>query len=143
VRGDPNRLFLDDDGPFYVPGIRATYYVPFSGDPDLLKCRPSAFSSIVPAVNDIDDHELVFSYQRGDTNVAGTKEHFERDLATLKEYAEWVRRDTRAFNETLPSIAQQRVAARQTRRREMQQGAKSLSAPIRRASQAAWRLPRR
>jgi hypothetical protein len=134
VSGDPNRFLFDHDGPIYVPGIRATYYVPFSGDQDLLRCQPSTFSTVLPAVDEIHDHELVFSYQRADTNVAGTKEHFERDLSTLKEYAEWVRRDTRTFNETLSSIAQQRVAARQTRLREMQQGAESLGVPIRRAN---------
>jgi len=102
----------------------------------LFKGRPSTFSTVFPAVDSIHDQEWVFSYARGDTNVVGTKEHFERDLSTLKEYAEWVRRDSRAFNETLPSVARQRVESRQARLREMQQGAESLGVPIRRATSA-------
>lgn len=132
VSGDLNRLFFDHEGPFRVPGIRATYYVPFSGDPDLLKCRPSTFSTVLTAVDSICGHELSLSYDRGDTNVAATKEQFERDLSTLRQYVEWVRHDTRNFNERLPPIALLRVAARQTRLREMQQGAESLGVPIRR-----------
>ncbi len=137
VSGDPNRLFFDHQGPFYVPGIRATYYVPFSGDPYLLKCRPSTYSTMLPAVDNINGHELVFSYERGDTNVAATKEQFERDLSTLRQYVEWVRHDSRRFNESLPPIALQRVAARQTRLREMQQGTESLGVPIRRANRVS------
>ena len=53
VSGDPNRFFLDHDRPFYVPGIRATYHVPFTGDHNLFKCRPSTFSTVLPAVDSV------------------------------------------------------------------------------------------
>jgi hypothetical protein len=137
VSGDPNRLFFDHVGPHYVQGIRVTYYIPFSGDSELFKCRPSTYSTLLPAVDGIDDHELVLSYERGDTNVAATKVQYEQDLSTLRQYLEWVRSDARTFNETLPSIALQRVAARQNRLREMQQGTESLGVSIRRAPPAS------
>ena len=137
VSGDPNRFFFDHVGPFYVPGIRATYFVPFTGEPDLFKCRPSTFSTVLPSVDDIHDHDLIFSYERGDTNVAETKRQFERDLSTLKEYLEWVRRDVRTFNETLLPIARQSITARQARISEMRQGIESLGVPIRRAHSAS------
>src|SRR6266478_5728839 len=133
VSSDPNRLFFDHHGPFYVPGIRATYYVPFSGDAELFKCRPSSFSTSVPAVDNIDDGELVFSYERGDTNVTATKEQFERDLSVVRQHLEWVRRDSKGANEKLPTVALEYVKARQVRLREMRQGAESLGVAIRRA----------
>ena len=147
VSGDPNRLLFDHEGPFYVAGIRARYYVPFRGDSDLLKCRPSTYSTMLPAVEEIGGQEVVISYERGDTNVAATKQEFDRDLSHIKQYLEWVRSDCQTFNASLPVLALQRVAARQVRLREMRQGADSLGVPIRRQtsqvsagpSQWSWR----
>lgn len=107
--------------------------MPFTGDPDLFKCRPSTYTSVLPAVDVLRKNELVLAYERGDTNVAGTKEHFNRDLSTIKEYLEWVRRDAQMLNESLPAVALQAVTARQTRLREVAQSSASLGVQIRRA----------
>jgi hypothetical protein len=137
VSRDPNRHFFDG-GPHYAPGIRAKYYVPFTGDPELLRCRPSTYSTMLPAVDKIDGQELVLCYERGDTNVTATKAQFERDLSHIKQYLGWwVWTDSRTFNACLPPMALQHVAARQTRVREMRQGADSLGVPIRRAIQVS------
>jgi len=132
VSGDRNRAFFGP-GPFCAPGIRATYFVPFTGDVDLFKCRPSTTTSILAAVDSVQKNELVLAYERGDTNVAATKEGFDRDLSTIREYLGWVRRDAQVLNESLPAVAMQAVAARQTRLREVAQSSASLGVPIRRA----------
>jgi hypothetical protein len=36
-------------GPHYVPGIRASYYVPFAGDPDMFKVKPTTWTTVIPA----------------------------------------------------------------------------------------------
>jgi hypothetical protein len=41
VSGDRQRAIFDRSRPFYMPGFRVTYYVPFRGDKDLLKCQPN------------------------------------------------------------------------------------------------------
>jgi lambda repressor-like predicted transcriptional regulator len=141
VSADHSRHVFDRSKPFRIPGIRATYYVPFTGERELLKCRPSTYTTVPPAVDAVREKELVLVYERPDTNVAGTKQGFEGDLATLKKYIGWVERDTVAFNETLPQLARERVAARQARVREMPQGAESLGVPIRRANSGTSPAP--
>ena len=44
VSGDRQRAIFDRSRPFYMPGFRVTYYVPFRGDTDLLKCQPNTFA---------------------------------------------------------------------------------------------------
>lgn len=61
---DPRRFIGDWDEPFYVSGIRATYFLPYTGDGDLFKCKPSTFPTVIPAVTDLLQDELVFAVER-------------------------------------------------------------------------------
>lgn len=85
VSGDPNRAIFRG-GPFHAPGIRATYFIPFTGDRDLFKCRPNTYTTVLPAVNEVRRNELVLIFERGDTNVVATKEFFDRELSQIKKY---------------------------------------------------------
>ena len=80
VSHDPRRFIRDRDEPFFVSGIQATYFVPYAGDGDLFKCQPSTFTTVIPAVTDLLQDELVFAVERPDQNVAATKQAFEREL---------------------------------------------------------------
>ena len=44
VSQDRNRYISDRSGPFYVKGTSNIFYVPFSGDENLFKCKPSTFT---------------------------------------------------------------------------------------------------
>jgi len=86
VSHDPRRFIRDRDEPFHVPGIRATYFVPYRGDGQLFKFQPSTFTTVVPAVTDLLEDELVFRIERADQDVAATKAAFDRVLsASLHE----------------------------------------------------------
>jgi len=76
--GDFNRAFLGP-GPHFVPGIRATYYVPYRGERDLFKCKPSTWTTVIPAAK-LGNHELKFTFERADENVGATKLAFEHEL---------------------------------------------------------------
>ena len=41
---------FDSDRPVYVTGTRFTFYVPFTGDSDLFRCKPSTYSLSLPTV---------------------------------------------------------------------------------------------
>ena len=76
--GDFNRAFFGP-GPHFVPGIRATYYVPYRGERDLFKCKPSTWTTVIPAAELAND-ELKFTFERADENVGATKLAFEQEL---------------------------------------------------------------
>ena len=133
VSHDPGRFIRDRDEPFYVPGIRATYFVPYAGDGDLFKCQPSTFTTVIPAVTDLLQDELVFAVARPDQNVAATKQAFEGELNRVKEYLAWVRQDAATFNASLPADARRWLTTRRERLAQMDQGVQSLGVPIRKA----------
>jgi hypothetical protein len=133
VSGDWQRGIVDRSRPFYIPGFRVTYYVPFRGDKDLLTCAPSTYTTTRPAVDTLGDHELELVYELSDTNIAGTKARFDHDLAEIKQYLGWVRQNAETFNQSLPAEALRLVTARQARLLAVQQSAGSMSVPIRRA----------
>ncbi len=132
VSHDPTRFILDRDEPFYVPGIRAAYFVPYTGDGQLFKCQPSTFTTVIPAITDLLEDELVFAVERADQNVAATKQAFEGELNRVKEfYLAWVRQDAATFNASLPADARRWLTTRRTRLAQMDQGVQSLGVPIR------------
>lgn len=141
VSYDPRRFVVDRDEPFYVPGIRATYYVPYRGDGQLFKCQPSTFTTVIPAVTDLRRDELVFVVERTDQNVAATKTAFEGELDRVKEYLAWVRRDAEAFNASLPQDARRWLESRRQRLAQMEKGVQSLGVPIRRSGRTAVAAP--
>jgi len=42
VSRDPNRFIRDPSKPFHIKGTAITLHVPFDGDQELFKCRPSS-----------------------------------------------------------------------------------------------------
>lgn len=129
--GDFSRAFVGP-GPHYVPGIRATYYVPYTGEREMFRCRPSTFTTVLPAA-ELKPGELRFVYERTDQNVAGTKQSFDHDLREVKRYLGWLEENANSFNDSLPPLARQAVAARRQRLAEMDRGTQSLGVPIRRS----------
>ena len=84
VSYDHNRVFIGP-GPHYVDGLEVTYHLPFSGDPDLFKCKPNRYNYNPPRVV-LRLGELTFPYDSADRDVAGTKKSFDDDLTTIKEW---------------------------------------------------------
>jgi len=85
VSQDFRRAVFDRSRPFYVDGVRVTYYVPFKGDTELLQCRPNAFSFNPPHAR-IAGPELAFDYDRADRDVTATKAVFAQDLSNVRQW---------------------------------------------------------
>ena len=64
VSQDFNRAIFDRSKPFYIDGIRVSYYVPFTGDVTLFKCKPNQFSFSLPHAQ-VEGGELIFEYDCG------------------------------------------------------------------------------
>jgi hypothetical protein len=122
-------------GPTYAPGIRVSYYVPYSGDREMFHCTASTRNLSLRPV-ELGNGELIFTYQRTDQDVLATQPEFDRELAQIKGSLEWLRQDCRGFNASLPAQARDLIMARRTRLVEMTQGIRDLGVPIRRAATA-------
>jgi hypothetical protein len=134
VTGD-FRFAAFDDGPTYVSGIRASYYVPFSGERELFY-RAASSRNISMRPVELGKDELEFTYERPDQDVGATKVEFEKELAQIKQTLGWLENDFRPFNVSLQGLARGVIVARKTRIEQMTQGVQSLGVPIRRATVA-------
>ena len=105
---------FDEEGPVHAPGIRATYFVPFTGDGELFKCAPSTFTTVHPFA-ELGNQELRLTVERPDQDVAATKKWFEEELSRTKQYLGWVRENATQFNTSLPQTARQRITGRKSR----------------------------
>ena len=122
-------------GPHYVPGISATFYVPFVGDAEMFKCKPSTWTTVIPA-GEIKGNELLFRFVRPGEDVAEAKKAFDEELSRVKQYLGWLARDAEAFNQSLASAAREMVIQRRGRLEKLDQGTGGLGIPIRRATPA-------
>ena len=102
---------FDRDGPYHITGTRLTFYLPFTGDPQLFKCRPSTFTLNAPRAA-VGANELVFVYDRTTQDAPNIKVEFERDKENLKASLGWVAHDVEEFNSTTRGKARQLINAR-------------------------------
>lgn len=95
----------------YVTGTKLTFYIPFEGDQNLFKCRPSTFNYNPPRA-DVRNGELCMVYERTASDVSNIQSEFKRELENLKEYLSWITRDVTPFNTSVLGKARQRIEAR-------------------------------
>jgi hypothetical protein len=113
ISRDPMRMITDRSRPFHIPGTTVTYHVPFRGEADLFKLRPSTWSMSLPGAA-VSDGELQISATVPTPVPASLKGELDGELAKNRQFAAWVNADVAAFNDRLEGLAL--TAA--TRRRE-------------------------
>lgn len=128
VSYDRNRVFFGP-GPHYVDGLEITYNLPFSGDPSLFECRPSQFTAVSPRAV-LRPGELTFPYDSADRDVGGTKESFDEDLATIKQWLGWQARQIAEHNASLVDRVRSAVIARRAELSKTQSDLLALGIPI-------------
>ncbi|MDE0368574.1 MAG: hypothetical protein OXI84_00365 [bacterium] len=91
---------FDTSRPTYVTGTRISFYIPFTGDPQLFDCRPSRFymNSLRGRVQ---DNEILFVYDRTTQDVTNVNSDFERDQSLLREYIDWSGSDIEQYNSSI------------------------------------------
>ena len=124
---------FDRSRPTYVTGTRITFYVPFSGDPQLFKCRPSTFNFNPPRA-DVRGNELVFVYDRTIQDAPNIKNEFERDRKSVKDYVGWITSDVQKFNSTIRQQATQQIRGRREKVLQDRGIVQDLGFPLKRRS---------
>ena len=117
-------------GPSQVTGTQLTFYVPFTGDPELFHCRPSRRRMGLPAPS-IRNNELVFTYETKD-RAPGVNETFKADLEQIQIHAARVNEAVKPFNDALPERARQLLDARRTKLLQDRNLVEGIGFPIRR-----------
>lgn len=95
----------------HTPATTLRFFVPFTGNAHLFRCRASTFLSTPPRA-DIRDGELVLTYTRVDHDALAARAEFDRDLGEIKSCLEWTERDVAPFNQSVTEKARQHIEAR-------------------------------
>ena len=132
--------FDEPSGPASPSGTRIEYRVPFTGDHDLLECRPSKPELDAPYAT-VRSNELAFLYVQLRDAPDTVQKDFEGDLECLKKYLAWIARDLDKFNSSIRQKARDRITARHQELHDHQQLAERLGFPTRRATDVADALP--
>ena len=127
----------DYERPALRKGTRFTVIVPFTGNPQLLKCQPHTAMNGAPPDAAITADRLAFAYDLLPDEADSFTGKFNRDLASLKKYLGQIACDLDAFKSSLREPVRQRIRARQQKLLHDRQVAESLGIQSRRAADIA------
>ena len=111
VSGDPERFFRDTGVPFYIPGTKITFFVPFTGDRNLFYGHSSMLSFNPPRAV-VRTHELEISYKVTDHNAQAIRGQFDATLSQIKQLLVGTSNDVGIFNDGLRQKAEGKIKAR-------------------------------
>ena len=121
--------------PAYVSGTRVTFFVPFSGDPNLFKCRPSRWSTYIPQ-GTVRGSDLVLTFDRTSSDVSNIGSEFDRDKRIVADFLQWIADDVEKFNSSLRQKVSQQLSARREKLVSDRGVIESLGFPLKRRSGA-------
>jgi hypothetical protein len=130
VSQDFNRGIVDRSEPFYLKGTAITFLVSFVGDADLLRCRPSSFTTVRPH-GEVGQNEVRFEYRTVDHEAERLRSSFDRDLRDVQQYLRFVQENTDQFNQSLIREVRQAIEKRRQKLLADQGLASSLGFPMR------------
>jgi hypothetical protein len=136
VSHDIQRAISDRSRPFMVPGLEVTFHIPFAGEAQLFRARPSTYTSHVPAGEIHGSNTLVLRYQRTDHDDAALKHDFARTLSEIQQYLTWIQQEVESFNRSIPQHARQLLTSRRERLLKDRGLVAALGFPLRRRADA-------
>jgi hypothetical protein len=97
-----------------VPGVVVTLEMPFSGDAEMFKVRPSTFNSAPPYAN-IQGQSIILRQSAVRPTPEQIQSGFDSAIKNINQYLDWQRRDATPFNQQLPTQARQAIEARRAK----------------------------
>jgi hypothetical protein len=121
-----------------IINIRSNYYVfaiPFSGDKNLFLCKAST-STFNPPSGKVVGSELHLTFSKRDYDGDALKQALNREVETIRQHVEWVRRDVEQYNNELKSKLAVKLNERRSKLSKDKGLVSSLGIPIRRRDDA-------
>jgi hypothetical protein len=139
VSRDPDRFFRGP-GPHCIKGAKYVLHVPYSGDAELFKYRPSSYTTSPPS-GDIEGSELHLSVTTAGQDGSQIQAELDSQLASLRIMVVGVANDVARFNGELRPAIRQRVEQRRAKILADQNTTASLKFPIRKRAGQAEHIP--
>lgn len=136
VSGDWSRGSFVRSGPVHVPGTKVTYHIPFRGERDLFKFRPSTHLMNAPR-GVVKGGEIQVSLTVPTPLPDSLKADLDRQVADIRTHVDWINSDVHAFNRGLAGLAQEAAQGRRDKVLADHDLAASLGVPLRRREDAS------
>jgi hypothetical protein len=136
VSRDPLRMIPDRTQPFYVRGMSITFALPFEGNSDLFKYKPSTYTTVLPEAI-LAGNELHLEFKILDHDAAAVRKDYERSITEIAEYLGWIDKSVKQFNNRIPGLVRQRVSQRRGKLLRDQGMTSALGLPIKRRKDVA------
>jgi len=131
VSQDGERYIRDRSRPVMMDATIVTFFVPFDGDAELFKFRPSSHS-LNPPSGLVKGRELALQYVTTDGNAGPVRAKFDRNLANIRKYLGWTAGDVGDALPQLRSAAKDRIAERRRKLLADHELVSELGFPVRR-----------
>ena len=142
VSQDPMRFIRDRSQPFYMTGTVVEVTVPFSGDSEAFKVRPTTFSTTLPR-GEVNNSSLVIRVVGTKLKPQQVRAEIDRTLGEVKQYLEWLRGNASGFNERIRQIASEQINRRRQKLLSDQSLVANLGFPLKKRGDAprTYRAP--
>ena len=117
-------------GPRHVTGLRVSLHVPFSGDGEFFRYKPSTHTYSPPS-GAADGNELVVSFTGPQGDASRAQQELDRELTSVRQYVAWLAGDIAAHNRSLAETARAAIEERRKRLLQNQSVASALGYPLR------------
>jgi hypothetical protein len=114
--------------PFRGPGVQIDFFVPFEGNPEFFRWKPSSFSYNRPT-GVVHGQELLLRYRRADHDADAARRQFDADLGTIRSYLGTWANDANSFNLSIGSLAASRIETRRQKLARDQEFARKIGFP--------------
>ncbi len=114
VSHDHNRFIRDRTRSFYVPGTTVEVEMPFDGDVEAFKVRPTTYT-LSPPQAEVRDGVLVLRIEGTSLAPEAVRAQVDRTLSEISRYLDTLRRDAQGLNNELRSIARSAIERRRER----------------------------
>jgi len=111
--------------------ISLTVSIPFKGERNLFKCRPSTHKT--PPMGSIGKSEIRSHYEGRTRDSDLVKRRINKDLKEIKDYLQWIKQDLDSYNDWVKNNAKQFFVKRKKNLLRDQYFLESIGLPIKRA----------
>jgi hypothetical protein len=118
-------------GSHHRPGVRYSFFVPFTGDANIFRCRASQYS-LNPPRAEIRNSELVITHDSLTSDVEPAKATLKSTLENIKSSLQWAKNDAAKFNSNLEGIVRGALVERQSKLSEHAQELEKSGFKVRR-----------
>ena len=124
ISHDQMRVFPNQNGPVHVPATQFTVTIPFIGQSDAFKVKPSQFTS--PPRGVVSGNNLLLAFTQENFDQSQLKEIITQQISEIKQWLVNLERDATSYNNQVEVMVRSAIVARKTKLL----GAKNLAASL-------------